>query len=76
MNLRYALPERAPVKVAIYNIMGQRVYEKLWETQDPGIHTVQWGGQTATGATVGSGVYFVRFDTGNFATTRKIMLLK
>ena len=76
VNLRYTLPDRVPVKIAIYNIVGQIVYQKIWETMEPGIHSLQWHGQTATGTAVGSGVYFVRLNAGNFVTTQKIMLLK
>jgi hypothetical protein len=41
-----------------------------------GWHAAVWDGTAASGRPVASGVYFYRLETGRFAQTRKMVLLK
>jgi len=40
---------------------------------EPGFHTIQWRGETGSGAPLASGVYFVRMRAGDFTASKKIV---
>jgi len=80
-RIEYRLPERSPgakthVSVVIYDVRGAKVRELVNGEQSPGKHAVDWDGRNDTGETVGSGVYFYRLRTPQFADTRKMVLVK
>jgi len=70
-QIRYALPRDCWVRLEIYNILGQRVAKLLDERQRAGYKTARWD---ASG--VASGVYIYRIQAGDFAQTRRMILLK
>ena len=74
--IRYALPKSSDVSLVIYNLMGQEVMR--WEEKDvsPGNHEKRWEGTTGAGFQVSSGMYIYRILVGDFAQTRKMVLLK
>jgi hypothetical protein len=76
-TIRFALPVRSRVMLAIYNLLGQRVAELASGEMEPGYHAVRWNAGTA------SGVYFCRMEAspsgtpgGQFVQTMKLMVLK
>ncbi|UCE24136.1 MAG: T9SS type A sorting domain-containing protein [Candidatus Zixiibacteriota bacterium] len=75
-TIRYALPERAHVKVDIYNILGQRVARLVDQTQPAGLHSVVWDGTDESGNAASTGVYFCRVMAGDKQENRKMVLLK
>ena len=54
--IAYAVPARSSVRIAVYNVLGQRVAELVNGIEAPGTHTVDWRPSTA------SGVYICRMD--------------
>lgn len=70
--IRYTLPEKAQVRLTVYNILGERVATLVDGTRDPGVHEVIFNGDK-----LASGVYFYRFSAnGNNFLTKKMILLK
>ena len=73
----FTLDRKLPVKIAVYNQLGQVVTTLIDGSLDAGSHQVSWD---ASG--VGSGVYLVRLDTQQSAGTlqhsdvRKVILVK
>jgi hypothetical protein len=70
-TIRYSLPHAGPVRLVVYNALGQQVAELVNAMQEPGYHTVQFNG-----AVLSSGVYFYRLETGDFREARKLILMK
>ncbi|MBU1355695.1 MAG: T9SS type A sorting domain-containing protein, partial [Candidatus Edwardsbacteria bacterium] len=70
-TIRYQLSKSTAVKVEIYNVAGQRVKTLVQGIQPAGYHTVQWN---AIG--VSAGVYFYRLQTGEFSSTKKLMIVR
>ncbi len=70
-TIRYALPEAADIEISIYNLLGQNVATLLDRPQQAGEHTITWDATDFP-----SGVYFYRIEAGEFAETRKMVLLK
>ena len=75
-RVSYQLPEAGEVGLSIYNMVGQRVRTLVKARQEAGYYQVVWDGLDAKGRAVGSGVYLVRIESGEFTKVRKMALLK
>lgn len=75
-QIRYDLPVPGHVKLAIYNILGQKVRILVDEIQDAGHKSVIWDGRDDGGRDVASGIYFYKIAMENFEKTKKMVLLK
>lgn len=70
-NIRYAVPQTAHVTINVYSITGQLVATLVDETRDAGYHNVAFDATR-----LASGMYIYRMQAGDFAKTRKLMLIK
>jgi outer membrane protein assembly factor BamB len=62
--------------LAVYDVRGRRV-ARLHEGALPsGAHRLEWDGRDESGASVGSGVYFVRLESGGAAAVEKVVLTR
>ena len=68
--IRYRVPVASNVRVAVYDLLGREVSVLVNERQAPGTHEI---GFDATGLV--SGVYLYRLTAGDFAQTRKMVVL-
>jgi M6 family metalloprotease-like protein len=75
-TIKFSLAEARGVKVAIYNVDGALVRVLVDQSMGAGEHTVGWNGTDSQGRSVASGVYFARMVSGDFAMTRKMVLMK
>jgi len=73
--IRYALPaasgQWSAVRLEVYNILGQKVATLVDGEQTPGYRSVSWNAQD-----MASGVYFYKLTASEFASIRKMILLK
>jgi hypothetical protein len=74
--IKYQLPQTSDVKLAIYNVLGQRVRTLVDARIEAGYHSVEWDGNTDSGAKVASGIYIYRFSAGNYLKVQKMILMK
>jgi hypothetical protein len=70
-TMRYGLPNRSHVQMAIFNTLGQQVALLVQGEQEAGYHEVRFD---ASG--LSSGVYFYRLHAGDFVQTRKLLLIR
>ena len=80
-RLKYELPERAQVRIEIYNMLGQKIRVLIDEEQSAGVKTLQWDVRDEFGRQVTTGVYFLKFaalasGSRPILKTRKMTLLK
>ena len=75
-NIEFTLPTSSVVTLEVFNIMGQRVRTLVNEPLQAGAHQVVWNGCGDDGQRVASGVYFYRIQANQFASTKKMVLLK
>lgn len=75
-TIRYELPVRADVQLAVYGVGGQLIRVLQEGSQPAGTHAVPWDGRDTSGKPVASGVYFYRLKTAAFSETRKMVLMK
>jgi hypothetical protein len=79
--LSFGLPQEGPVKIRIYNILGQLVRELDLGNKPAGYYTLKrnacyWDGRDNRGNCVSSGVYFYEIESNNEKRMRKMFLLK
>ncbi len=72
----YSLPQRAHVRLDIYNILGQKVRTLVNEPKAAGNYTVSWDGSDERGATVATGIYLYQMQAGEFTQSKKMLLVK
>ena len=72
----YQLPEAGMVRLAIYNLLGQEVRVLVDERKEAGSFTATWDGNDELGRRVATGVYLYRIQAGDFAASRRMLLLK
>ncbi len=71
-NIRFSLPETAPVNLSVYNVNGRHVETLLGgQMMSAGEHTVPFNA-----AGLSSGVYIVRMETANRVMSSRMMLIK
>jgi hypothetical protein len=70
-TIRYSLPHKSQVFLAVYNTLGQQVATLVQGQQEAGSNEVKFDGSA-----MASGVYFYRLQTGTFVDTRKLLLLR
>jgi len=63
-------------EIVIYNLKGQKVRTLVNERLSAGQHAIVWNGTNDNNERVASGIYFYRMDTGNYSTTKKMILMK
>jgi hypothetical protein len=62
--------------VQIFNILGQHVRTIERGIHDAGRYSVRWDGMNEYGTRVASGVYFYRLLAGDYASTKKMVMMK
>jgi len=70
-TIKYDIIKSQDVKLAVYDILGREVAALVNEQHHPGSYEVSWD---ASG--FASGIYFYTLTSGNFVSTKKLMLLK
>ena len=74
--IQYELPVNNPVRLSVYNLIGQEIKVLIDAYQEPGKYTVRWNGADEDGKKVPSGIYMFKIETGLFVQTRKMLLVR
>jgi photosystem II stability/assembly factor-like uncharacterized protein len=75
-TIRYTVPVTSHVELSVYTTTGMLIRTLVSATQQPGTREVVWDGADESGRPAVTGVYFCRFCTDDFVTSRKMVLLK
>jgi len=75
-TIHYQIPEAGGVFLKVYDSSGRLVSVLADEEKPAGSHTSWWHGKDSSGHGVPSGVYFCRLQTGEFVSTRKMILVR
>lgn len=71
ITIKYGLPQKSNVSLALYDISGRLVKILSFGTQEKGYHTVNIREDEFV-----KGVYFVKFKAGDYKETKKLVLMK
>ena len=74
-HVSWVLPQKAKVVLAVYDLSGRRVAVLARGEFPAGEYTQVWDGRDASGARVGSGVYFYRIVAGKEVRTLRAVKL-
>jgi hypothetical protein len=74
--ISYDLPVETQVSLKVYNLSGQLVRTLVAGKEKAGYRQVSWDGRSEVGSHVASGVYFYRMETGSFAATKKLVVVR
>jgi len=70
-KIRYEIPDRSFVTIKVYDVLGKEITTLVNEEKIAGSHEVDFNGSEFS-----SGIYFYRMKSGDFISTRKMILLK
>lgn len=70
-EIRFLLAQSGPVRLAVYNMLGQEVAQLLHEFKSAGSYSV-----TFDASHLASGTYFYKLSSGNFTAVKRMLLLK
>jgi photosystem II stability/assembly factor-like uncharacterized protein len=74
-TIPYTIGETAPVDLAIYDVLGQRLTTLVKSTLNPGSYTVTWDGTNDRRAKAKAGIYICRLVAGNTVLVKTIELI-
>ena len=75
-QIPYRVSASGPVRLVIYNALGQPVRTLVDEIQAAGKYQVPWDGRDHRGARVANGAYLYRLQAGEIARVRKMLVLE
>ena len=75
-QISYRLAAPGPVRLDVYNILGQQVHTLVDQAQAAGFYQVPWNARDQRGAAVATGVYLMRLHYPGGVQTRRLLLLK
>ncbi|MCJ7646577.1 T9SS type A sorting domain-containing protein, partial [bacterium] len=70
------IKERCHIKIVLYDRKGNKIKELADEERDAGIYPYRWDGKDDSENLVGSGLYFVHIQAGDYKKTEKIVVVK
>ncbi len=74
--IAYHLASAAPVKLVIYNVLGQPVRTLVDESRAAGSYRVRWDARDDAGALLSTGVYIARLSYPGGVQTQRLLYLK
>jgi len=75
-EISFSIPGSSPVRLSVFNILGQEIRTLVDKVLPAGNHTVFWDGKDSNGHPVSSGIYFYRLGAESFSARKKMILLK
>jgi hypothetical protein len=75
-SISFGLKRSGPVRLEVYNILGQAVAVIVDDHLQAGVYSANWGGKDAGNRDMASGIYFYRINTPGFVSVKKMIFLK
>lgn len=76
-NIRFSVQDAQKVTLTIYNMVGQRVQEVVYNNASAGVYNYTWNALDLKGQQVSTGVYFYKINVDNkFTDMKKMVFLK
>ena len=73
---QYQLPKLSFVSLKIFNTLGREIKTMVETEKETGNYSIFWDGKDGLGNHVVSGIYLVRFESGDFVDVKKILLIR
>jgi hypothetical protein len=72
----YQVGQTQRVRIAVYNLLGQRIRQLADQVEDAGWHQTRWDGVDESGIPVRSGVYLCLVEKGGMRQVHPMLLLR
>lgn len=72
-KINYEIFEPTSVRMNVYDRLGNIVRKLIEESQEPGVHSVEWDGTYENGTYATPGLYVVRIDYGRDSRSIKVL---
>ena len=76
VTIPFTVAAAGPVRLTVYNLMGQQIRMLADGWLAAGAHRVRWDGRTDVGTEAASGVYWAVLQTGGAVQTAKLALIR
>jgi hypothetical protein len=76
VDLSFVLQREGAVRLDLFDVQGRRVRKLCDGPFGAGAHSVSWDGRDDGGMSVPSGIFFARFQSGDFTQVRKLLRLE
>ena len=76
VTIPFTVATAGPVRLAVYNLMGQQIRVLANSWVDAGAHRVRWDGRTDMGVEAASGVYWAVLHADDAVKTAKLALIR
>jgi len=70
------VPRMTSVDVVVYDLLGRKIRTLMSGEMSPDSYQMEWDGTDGQGATVPTGIYFIRMIADEFSAVQKVMLMK
>jgi FlgD Ig-like domain len=75
-SISFTLPQSQKVSIQIFDIDGRLIKTIVNEQMQAGVHQLTWNATIENGTLVAKGMYYLRLNTGSYAETKKLSLIK
>ena len=75
-TIEYQISKQEYITIEIYNTFGERVKILLSEMKNVGHYKLSWDGTDENGKRVASGIYLYQMRSGNYMSTKKMLLIE
>ncbi len=75
-NIEIQANSKSLVDITIYNLRGQTIRRMKASEISKGRSTIVWNGKTDDGRAVAKGIYFCKINSGNYALTKKMIVVE
>lgn len=75
-TIEYSVPSAGPVRLEVFNLLGQTVATLVDEVKTAGTWTVRWNATGTSGAAMTSGLYFYRLTAPSTVITKRMVFIK
>lgn len=76
-TISFTIKNNNPIRIEIFNTLGQRIFSKNMGRLNPGKHNFLWDTTNTQNSLISSGVYFYRIKIGKqLSRVNKMILLK
>ncbi|MDI6740714.1 MAG: FlgD immunoglobulin-like domain containing protein [Candidatus Edwardsbacteria bacterium] len=72
----YQLAQAGPVKLTVYNVLGQQMRTLMNDVKPAGRYRINWSGDGDNGKNLPNGLYFYRLVAAGMQCTRKLTLVR
>ena len=74
--IKYQLPFTTNFSISVYDVSGRLVKTIAEGKKNAGTYSVKWYGKDLYDRDVFTGIYFIRFETDDYKSTEKVILMK